>query len=65
MRSARLLGQIRGQLEDIRGLKTKLTSIAGVSREVGDGLDRMRDAVIGKIVEAEAELRAATVRNSV
>ena len=58
------LAQIRGQLEDIRSLKIKLTSISSVSKEVGDGLDRMREAVLAKVAEAEAELRAATGRKA-
>ena len=62
---SRALTQIRGQLEDIRGLKTKLTSISSVSKEVGDGLDRMRDAVLAKVAEAEAELRTAAGRKTV
>lgn len=62
---SRVLTQIRGQLEDIRGLKTKLTSISSVSKEVGDGLDRMRDAVLAKVSEAEAELRMAAGRKTV
>lgn len=60
----RALVGIRGQLEDIRSLKIKLTSISSVSKEVGDGLDRMREAVLAKVAEAEAELRAATGRKA-
>lgn len=61
----RALDQIRGQLEDIRRLKTKLSSISSVSREVALGLDQMRDAVLAKVAEAEAELRAAGGRRTV
>lgn len=54
---AAVLGQIRGQLEDIRRLKVRLTSIGTITKEVGDGLDRLREAVLAKVAEAEAELR--------
>lgn len=53
----RVLAEIRGQLEEIRRLKIKLSSISSVSAEVGDGLDRMRAAVLAKVAEAESELR--------
>lgn len=56
------LTQIRGQLEEIRRLKTRLTSIGSISREVGEGLDRLRDAVLAKVADAEAELRIQGVR---
>ena len=50
---------IRAQLEAIRALKSHLTSIGTAAREVGDGLDRMRDGVLARVADAEAELRAA------
>jgi hypothetical protein len=49
---------IRGQLDAIRALKMQLTSIAGASRDVGAGLDRLREGVLTRVAEAEAELRA-------
>jgi hypothetical protein len=53
------LDGVREQLELIKGLKSTLTSIGNSSREVGAGLDRLRDGIICRIVEAEAELRRA------
>jgi len=53
------LDGVREQLELIKGLKATLTSIATSSRDVSAGLDRLRDGVIGRVAEAEAELRRA------
>jgi hypothetical protein len=53
------LDGVREQLELIKGLKSTLTSIGNSSRDVAVGLDRLRDGVICRIVEAEAELRRA------
>jgi hypothetical protein len=53
------LDGVREQLELIKGLKSTLTSIGNSSRDVAAGLDRLRDGVICRIAEAEAELRRA------
>jgi hypothetical protein len=58
------LGQIRAQLEEIRRLKTRLTSIGSISKEVGEGLDRLREGVLAKVAEAEAELRIQGARGA-
>ncbi len=50
---------IREQLELVRGLKATLTSIGTSSKEVATGLDRLRDGIIARVAEAEAELRIA------
>jgi hypothetical protein len=50
---------VREQLEVLRSLKTQLTSIGTTARAVTDGLDRLRDGVLARIGEAEAELRVA------
>jgi hypothetical protein len=47
---------IREQLELLRGLKSTLTSIGSSAKEVYAGLDRLRDGIVARIVEAEAEL---------
>jgi len=47
---------IREQLDVIKGLKAQLTSISGAASGVSTGLDRLRDNVIARVVEAEAEL---------
>jgi hypothetical protein len=53
------LDGVREQLELIKGLKSTLTSIGNSSRDVGSGLDRLREGVILRVAEAEAELRRA------
>jgi hypothetical protein len=53
------LDGVREQLELIKGLKSTLTSIGNSSRDVAIGLDRLREGVICRIAEAEAELRRA------
>ena len=50
---------IREQLELVRGMKSTLTSIGNSSKDVATALDRLRDGIIAKVVEAESELRAA------
>jgi hypothetical protein len=52
------IGAIRGQLDAIRTLKSQLTSIGTRSRAVNDGLDRLREGVLAKVAEVEAELNA-------
>jgi hypothetical protein len=49
---------IREQLETIRALKVTLTSIGTSARDVGAGLDKLRDGILVRIAEAEAELKA-------
>jgi hypothetical protein len=52
---------IREQLEVIRRLKTQLTSITSTSKGVSDALDEMRDLIMARVCEAEAELKAVRV----
>jgi hypothetical protein len=52
------LGAIRNQLDTIRGLRMQLTTIGTAAREVSAGLDRMREAVLCHVADAEAALRA-------
>jgi len=56
---AAALTGVREQLDLIKGLKSTLTSIGNSSKDVAAGLDRLRDGVIAKVAEAEAELRRA------
>jgi hypothetical protein len=49
---------IREQLELIRSLKSQLTSINGAASQVNGGLDRLREGVLARVADAEAELRA-------
>jgi hypothetical protein len=48
---------VREQLENLRALKLALTSIGTSAKEVYVGLDRLRDGILARIAEAEAELR--------
>ncbi|HEX7431357.1 MAG TPA: hypothetical protein VF293_04100 [Candidatus Limnocylindrales bacterium] len=54
---AEALKGIREQLETLRALKMTLTSIGTSAKEVYAGLDRLRDGILARIAEAEAELR--------
>ena len=53
------LDGVREQLEMIKGLKSTLTSMGNHARDVSSGLDRLREGVVARVAEAEAELRAA------
>ncbi|HEY3071838.1 MAG TPA: hypothetical protein VGJ46_03395 [Candidatus Limnocylindrales bacterium] len=48
---------IRHQLEAIKGLKSTLTSIGKSAGDVSSGLDRLRDGIIERVLDAETELR--------
>jgi hypothetical protein len=54
---AEALNGVREQLELVRALKSTLTSIGTSTKEVYAGLDRLRDGILARIAEAEAELR--------
>jgi hypothetical protein len=54
----RSLTAIREALEAIRGLKTQLTSIATTSSGVSAALDRLREAILGWISQAERALES-------
>jgi hypothetical protein len=58
------LTAIRQQLETIKGLKSTLTSIGKSAGDVSSGLERMREAIIERILDAEAELRSETARQA-
>jgi hypothetical protein len=57
---ARALAGVREQLDAIRALKTQLTSVATVTRQVAEGLDAMRAGILARVAEAESELRLAS-----
>jgi hypothetical protein len=54
---AKALNGVREQLETLRSLKLTLTSIGTSARDVHSGLDRLRDGILARLTEAEAELR--------
>ncbi|MDQ3553668.1 MAG: hypothetical protein M3395_04595 [Chloroflexota bacterium] len=58
---AAALEAIRNQLDAIRALKTQLTSIGTASLAVNVGLDKLREGVLARVAEAEAQLRADRV----
>jgi hypothetical protein len=49
---------VREQLETLRALKVTLTSIGTSAKDVYAGLDRLRDGILARLTEAEAELRS-------
>jgi hypothetical protein len=51
------LNGVREQLETLRALKVSLTAIGTSAKEVYSGLDKLRDGILARIVEAETELR--------
>ncbi|MEX1295933.1 MAG: hypothetical protein AB1Z67_07165 [Candidatus Limnocylindrales bacterium] len=51
------LERVRAELDAVRGLKTKLTTIGTAAKAVNAGLDQLRDGIVTRIAEAEAELR--------
>jgi hypothetical protein len=54
---AAALADVREQMESIRGMKAQLTSIGTATRTLWDGLDRLKQAVLVRVAEAERELR--------
>ncbi|HVM31289.1 MAG TPA: hypothetical protein VM305_11045 [Candidatus Limnocylindrales bacterium] len=52
------LARVGAELDAIRGLKVQLTSIGRVAGEVNQGLDRLREQVLARLGEVEAELRS-------
>jgi hypothetical protein len=51
------LSEIREQTEAIRGMKAQLTSIGTATKALWEGLDRLKQAVLARVAEAESELR--------
>jgi hypothetical protein len=54
------LERVHAELDAVRGLKTKLTTIATAAKAVNAGLDQLRDGIVTRIGEAEAELHVKT-----
>jgi hypothetical protein len=54
------LAAVRAELDAVKGIKATLTSIANSAASVQACLDRLRDAVLARVVEAELELRSPT-----
>jgi hypothetical protein len=58
------LAAIRHQLDAVRALKTRLTTIGTATREVNAGLDALRDGILAQLTAAEAVLRAAAATDA-
>lgn len=59
-RVAAAVAAIRTELDALRRLKVQLTSIRSTASEIALGLDRLRDAVLARVADAEAQLRASS-----
>src|SRR4051794_26052233 len=53
------LAAVRAELEVLKGIKATLTSISTSASGLQATLDRLRDAVVARVAEAEAEIRVA------
>lgn len=51
-----VLDRIRDQLRAVRSMKSRLTSIGTVSREVSDALDGLRTSVLDSVADIEEEM---------
>jgi hypothetical protein len=51
------LGRVNAELDAVRALKTRLATIGTAAKSVSAGLDQLRDGILARIAEAEAELR--------
>jgi hypothetical protein len=54
------IGAVKTELDALRRLKMQLTSIRNTATEVAVGLDRLRDVVLARVAEAEAQLRVGS-----
>jgi hypothetical protein len=53
------LAAVRAELEALRGIKATLTSISSSASGLQLTLDKLRDAVLARVAEAEAKIQAA------
>jgi len=51
------LDAVKAELETLRRLKMSLTSMRDTATEVSTGLDRLREAILARVADAEAQLR--------
>jgi hypothetical protein len=58
------LAGVRAELEALKGIKATLTSISTSATGLQATLDRLRDGVIARVIEAEAEIRVARTARS-
>jgi len=50
---------VRAELDALKGIKATLTSIATSTTAVQGALDRLREAIVARVAEAETEIRVA------
>ncbi|HEY8632606.1 MAG TPA: hypothetical protein VIL50_05580, partial [Candidatus Limnocylindrales bacterium] len=50
---------VRAELDALKGIKATLTSIATSTAAVQGALDRLREAIVARVAEAETEIRVA------
>ena len=50
---------VRAELEALKGIKAMLTSIANGATTVQASLDRLREAIVARVAEAETQIREA------
>lgn len=53
------LAAVRSELDALKGIKSTLTSIAGSAAGLQIALDKLRDGVIARVVDAEEQIRVA------
>jgi len=52
------LTAIRGELDVLKGIKSTLTSISNGAAGVQQSLDRMREAIVARVCDAESQIRS-------
>lgn len=60
-RVAQALAALKSELDAVRALKMSLTEIGKTANNVSLGLDRLRDQVLSRVAEAEAQLKPKPV----
>jgi hypothetical protein len=50
---------VRAELDALKGIKATLTSIATSTTAVQGALDRLREAIVARVTEAETQIRVA------
>ena len=53
------IASVKTELDRLRSLKVQLTSIRTTAVDVATGLDQMRDAILTRVADAEAQVRPA------
>jgi hypothetical protein len=51
---------MKTELEAVRGLKTQLTSIRNAAGDVALGIDKLKEQLLLRVADAEAQLRTAS-----